>query len=99
LAFALFICLNLAGQKLSSSLNLVVGPETTQKMEFAYSNTKAGKEYVKYLFRVSDDESVIFDIGVESDSEIQLEKPQNAVVANPSVWNNLDAPTRKHHFW
>jgi LysM repeat protein len=65
-------------------------------MEFAYTSTKAGKEYVKYLFRVSDDESVIFDIGVESESEIQLEKPQNAVVANPSAWNNLDASTKEN---
>jgi LysM repeat protein len=95
LAFALFICLNLAGQKLSSSLNLVVGPETTQKMEFAYSNTKAGKEYVKYLFKVSNDETIIFDIGVESDAEIQLEKPKNAIDCNPSTWNNLDAPTKE----
>jgi LysM repeat protein len=95
LAFALFICLNLAGQKLSSSLNLVVGPETTQKMEFAYSNTKAGKEYVKYLFKVSNDETIIFDIGVESDAEIQLEKPKNAIVCDPSTWNNLDAPTKE----
>ena len=96
LAFILLINFNLAGQKLSSSLNLVISAETTQKMEFAYTSTKAGKEYVKYLFKVSDDESVIFDIGVESDSEIQLEKPQNAVVANPSVWNNLDAPTKEN---
>jgi LysM repeat protein len=96
LAFILLINFNLAGQKLSSSLNLVISAETTQKMEFAYTSTKAGKEYVKYLFRVSDDESVIFDIGVESDSEIQLEKPQNAVFANPSVWNNLDAPTKEN---
>ena len=95
LAFALFICLNLAGQKLSSSLNLVVSPETTQKMEFAYSNTKAGKEYVKYLFKVSNDETIIFDIGVESDAEIQLEKPKNAIVCDPSTWNNLDAPTKE----
>ena len=95
LAFALFICLNLAGQKLSSSLNLVVSPETTQKMEFAYSNTKAGKEYVKYLFKVSNDETIIFDIGVESDAEIQLEKPKNAIVCDPSTWNNLDAATKE----
>jgi LysM repeat protein len=95
LAFALFICLNLAGQKLSSSLNLVVSPETTQKMEFAYSITKAGKEYVKYLFKVSNDETIIFDIGVESDAEIQLEKPKNAIVCDPSTWNNLDAATKE----
>jgi LysM repeat protein len=95
LAFALFICLHLEGQNLSSSLNLIVGPETTQKMEFAYSNTKAGKEYVKYLFKVSNDETIIFDIGVESDAEIQLEKPKNAIVCNPFTWNNLDAPTKE----
>lgn len=96
LAFFLLINFNLAGQKLTSSLNLVISSETTQKMEFAYTSTKAGKEYVKYLFRVSDDESVIFDIGVESDSEIQLDKPQNAVVANTSLWNNLDALTKEN---
>lgn len=95
LAFTLFICLHLEGQNLSSSLNLIVGPETTQKMEFAYSNTKAGKEYVKYLFKVSNDETIIFDIGVESDAEIQLEKPKNAIVCSPSTWNNLDAPTKE----
>ncbi len=96
LAFALFICFNLSGQKLNSSLNLIIGAENTQKMEFAYSNTKAGKEYVKYLFKVSNDETLIFDIGVESDAEIQLEKPRNAIVCNPSVWNNLDAPTKEN---
>jgi LysM repeat protein len=96
LAFFLLINFNLAGQKLTSSLNLVISSETTQKMEFAYTSTKAGKEYVKYLFRVSDDESVIFDIGVESDSEIQLDKPQNAVVANTSLWNNLDVLTKEN---
>lgn len=96
LAFVLFICFNLSGQKLNSSLNLIIGAENTQKMEFAYSNTKAGKEYVKYLFKVSNDETLIFDIGVESDAEIQLEKPRNAIVCNPSVWNNLDAPTKEN---
>lgn len=95
LAFALFICQNVVGQKLSQSLNLVVGPETTQKMEFAYSNTKAGKEYVKYLFKISRDETIIFDIGVESDAEIQLEKPKNAIVCHPSAWSNLDAATKE----
>lgn len=95
LAFALFCCLNLSGQKLSSSLNFMVSTEATQKMEFAYSNTKAGKEYVKYLFKVSNDETIIFDIGIESEAEIQLEKPKNTIVCNPSTWNNLDAPTRE----
>lgn len=96
LTFILLINFNLVGQKLSSSINFIISKENTQKMEFAYSNTKAGKEYVKYLFRVSNDETIIFDIGVESDSEIQLEKPQNAIVASPAVWNNLDAPTKEN---
>lgn len=73
----------------------MVSSEAIQKMEFAYSNTKAGKEYVKYLFKVSNDETIIFDIGVESEAEIQLEKPKNAIVCNPSTWNNLDAPTKE----
>lgn len=94
--FILLINFNLVGQKLSSSINFIISKENTQKMEFAYSNTKAGKEYVKYLFRVSNDETIIFDIGVESDSEIQLEKPQNAIVASPAVWNNLDALTKEN---
>ena len=95
LAFILLICFNLSGQKLSSSMNFIIGSEATQKMEFAYSNTKAGKEYVKYLFKVSNDETIIFDIAVESDAEIQLEKPKNAIVCNPSTWNNLDAATKE----
>ena len=76
-------------------MNFIIGSEATQKMEFAYSNTKAGKEYVKYLFKVSIDETIIFDIAVESDAEIQLEKPKNAIDCNPSTWNNLDAPTKE----
>ena len=76
-------------------MNFIIGSEATQKMEFAYSNTKAGKEYVKYLFKVSNDETIIFDIAVESDAEIQLEKPKNAIVCNPSTWNNLDAATKE----
>lgn len=95
LTFVLLVSFNLLGQKLSSSMNFIIGVDATQKMEFAYSNTKAGKEYVKYLFKVSDDETIIFDIGVESDAEIQLEKPKNAIVCNPSAWNNLDAPTKE----
>jgi LysM repeat protein len=95
LAFILLISFNLSGQKLSSSMNFIIGSEATQKMEFAYSNTKAGKEYVKYLFKVSIDETIIFDIAVESDAEIQLEKPKNAIDCNPSTWNNLDAPTKE----
>ena len=95
LAFILLISFNLSGQKLSSSMNFIIGSEATQKMEFAYSNTKAGKEYVKYLFKVSNDETIIFDIAVESDAEIQLEKPKNAIVCNPSTWNNLDAATKE----
>ena len=96
LVFILLISFYLSGQKLSSSMNLIIGTETTQKMEFAYTNTKAGKEYVKYLFKVSNDETIIFDIGVESDAEIQLEKPNNAIACNPSVWNNLDASTKEN---
>ena len=95
LAFILLISFNLSGQKLSSSMNFIIGSEATQKMEFAYSNTKAGKEYVKYLFKVSNDETIIFDIAVESDAEIQLEKPKNAIVCSPSTWNNLDAATKE----
>ena len=76
-------------------MNFIIGSEATQKMEFAYSNTKAGNEYVKYLFKVSNDETIIFDIAVESDAEIQLEKPKNAIVCNPSTWNNLDAATKE----
>jgi LysM repeat protein len=95
LAFILLISFNLSGQKLSSSMNFIIGSEATQKMEFAYSNTKAGKEYVKYLFKVSNDETIIFDIAVESDAEIHLEKPKNAIVCNPSTWNNLDAATKE----
>ena len=79
LAFILLISFNLSGQKLSSSMNFIIGSESTQKMEFAYSNTKAGKEYVKYLFKVSNDETIIFDIAVESDAEIHLEKPKKPV--------------------
>jgi hypothetical protein len=86
LAFILLISFNLSGQKLSSSMNFIIGSEATQKMEFAYSNTKAGKEYVKYLFKVSIDETIIFDIAVESDAEIQLEKPKNAIDCNPSCF-------------
>ena len=95
LAFILLISFNLSGQKLSSSMNFIIGSEATQKMEFAYSNTKAGKEYVKYLFKVSNDETIIFDIAVESDAEIQLEKPKNAILCDPSTWNNLDAATKE----
>jgi LysM repeat protein len=47
------------------------------------------------LFKVSNDETIIFDIGVESDAEIQLEKPKNAIVCDPSTWNNLDAATKE----
>jgi len=50
---------------------------------------------VKYLFKVSNDETIIFDIGVESDAEIQLEKPKNAIICHPSTWNNLDAPIKE----
>jgi LysM repeat protein len=61
-----------------------------QRLEFAYSNTKAGKEYLKYLFKVSDNERIIFDIGVASDVALSVVEPMNAILLNAPNWQKLN---------
>lgn len=85
-AFIFFISVSLFGQKQEKALDFIISSEDFQKMEFAYSNTKAGKEYVKYLFKVTENETIIFDIGVEADRELTAAKPSNAFLCNAAVW-------------
>lgn len=89
---AVFICLisfGLFGQNQDKVLDFIINPADFQKMEFAYSNTKAGKEYVKYLFHASEVETIIFDIGVESDRELLGTKPAGALFLTPADWTKL----------
>jgi len=84
--FIFLLSFSLYGQNQDKALDFIIGSEAFQKMEFAYSNTKAGKEYVKYLFKVSENETIIFDIGVETDLEILATKPSNALLFTPDMW-------------
>lgn len=95
LAFIYLISICLYGQKIDKAIEFTIGSENFQKMEFAYSNTKAGKDYVKYLFIISENECLIFDIGVESDREVTSIKPLDAVLMNASVWVKLDDSIRE----
>lgn len=85
-AFIFFTSISLFGQKQEKALDFIISSEGFQKMEFAYSNTKAGKEYVKYLFNVTENETIIFDIGVEADRELLASKPSDAILCNAAVW-------------
>lgn len=84
--FIFLLSFSLYGQNQDKALDFIIGSGAFQKMEFAYSNTKAGKEYVKYLFKVSENETIIFDIGVETDREILATKPSNALLFTPDMW-------------
>lgn len=84
--FIFLLSFSLYGQNQDKALDFIIGSGAFQKMEFAYSNTKAGKEYVKYLFKVSENETIIFDIGVETDREILAIKPSNALLFTPDMW-------------
>jgi len=84
--FIFLLGFSLYGQNQHKALDFIVGSEAFQKMEFAYANTKAGKEYVKYLFKVSENETIIFDIGVETDREILTTKPTDAILCTASMW-------------
>jgi LysM repeat protein len=84
--FIFLLSFSLYGQNQDKAIDFIIGSEAFQKMEFAYSNTKAGKEYVKYLFKVSENETIIFDIGVETDLEILATKPSNALLFTPDMW-------------
>lgn len=86
LPFIFLFSINLFGQKTVQPLDFIIGSEGIQKMEFAYSNTKAGKEYIKYLFRVSENETIIFDIGVASDIALTTTKPKDALLCDASNW-------------
>jgi len=77
-------------------LQLITGSDKLAKMEFAYSTTRAGKEYVKYMLRVSEYESVLFDIGVETDAPLKSgPMPSSAIRCDVEAWNHLGTSGRE----